>query len=105
MTENISGTNTLGRVSLALGILSAAMVFGIGICALTGLQGGWLGGVMATILFVCGASSAFLGLLGLFTGLGGILASNSSRMIAGIGIAISILGMCMFILFLSQFGG
>ncbi|MCI0394264.1 MAG: hypothetical protein L0322_04935 [Chloroflexi bacterium] len=34
--------NTLGNASLALGIASAAFVFGIGLCALAGRQQPWL---------------------------------------------------------------
>jgi hypothetical protein len=45
-------------------LASAALVFGIGLCALTGIQQGTWIQLAATPLFVCGASSAFLGLLG-----------------------------------------
>jgi hypothetical protein len=34
--------NTLGNASLGLGIASAALVFGIGLCALTGAGQGWV---------------------------------------------------------------
>jgi len=34
--------NTPGNASLGLGIASAALVFGIGICALVGAQQGWI---------------------------------------------------------------
>ncbi len=101
---NTNGSDTLGRVSLGLGIASAALVFGIGICAVTGFQGGWLGGPLATVLFICGASSAFLGFLGLLTGLGGLLTSRG-RLVAGLGAGISAVGMCLFAFILSRFGG
>lgn len=50
--------NTLGNVSLALGIAAVSLIFGIGICSLTGLQQGWIG-LAATPLWVCGVRSAF----------------------------------------------
>ena len=88
-------SNTLGNTSLGLGIASAALVFGIGLCALVGAQQGWLraGG---TILFVCGASSAFLGLIGAFTGVGGLFGSQRSKATAIVGLILSTLGMCLF---------
>lgn len=61
MDNSAPQSNTLGNVSLALGIASAALVFGIGMCALAvprALQ------LTSVPLFVCGASSAFLRLLG-----------------------------------------
>ena len=103
MSENEPG-GTLGKVSLGLGIASSALVFGIGICALVGAQGGWIG-PLATILFVCGASSGFLGVLGVLTGLGGLLTARGFRSLAAIGMGASVLGICMFLGFLSAFGG
>jgi len=87
--------NTLGNASLGLGIASSALVFGIGLCALVGAQQGWLraGG---TVLFVCGASSAFLGLIGAFVGIGGLFGSQRSRAAAIVGLSLSLLGMCLF---------
>lgn len=87
--------NTLGNASLGLGIASAALVFGIGLCALVAAQQGWLraGG---TILFVCGASSAFLGLIGVFTGVGGLFGSQRSKATAVVGLVLSGVGMCLF---------
>ena len=52
----------IGNASLGLGIASAALVFGIGLCALTGAGQRWLQ-LAGTPLFVCGGASAFLGLL------------------------------------------
>ncbi len=100
-----NGSDTLGKVSLGLGIASAALVFGIGVCALTGLQGGWLGASLATALFVCGASSAFLGFLGLLTGLGGLFTGRGARLLASLGLGISGIAMCLFVFFASRFGG
>jgi hypothetical protein len=101
--EQLGQSNTLGKVSLGLGVVSAAFVFGIGICALTGIQGGWIG-PLATVLFICGASSAFLGLLGVLTGIGGLFSPGRSKVVAVIGIIISLMGMCLFVAFLGQAG-
>ncbi len=60
MSNNSQGTNPLGNASLALGIASAALVFGIGLCAWTGVTRNWIR-LAGTPLFVCGGSSAFLG--------------------------------------------
>ena len=103
MAETEPG-GTLGRVSLGLGITSAALVFGIGMCALVGVQGGWIG-PLGTILFICGASSGFLGVLGVLTGLGGLLSARGFRALAAIGIGASLLGICMFFGFISAIGG
>jgi len=43
--------NPLGNASLGLGIASAALVFGLGLCAIVGAQQGWLG-LVGTPLFV-----------------------------------------------------
>jgi hypothetical protein len=100
----MGASSTLSKLSLGLGVVSAALVFGIGLCALTGARGGWLG-PLATILFICGGSSAFLGLLGMLTGLGGLISDRQARGTAAVGLILSLLGMCMFIAFLAQFGG
>jgi hypothetical protein len=88
--------NTLGRASLALGIASMALVFGIGLCALVGAQQGWiqLGG---TPLFVCGASSAFLGALGAALGFAGLFGANRPRAVAIVGLLLGLGGLCMFL--------
>jgi hypothetical protein len=96
--------NTLGNASLALGIASAALVFGIGLCALVGAQQGWLR-VAGTGLFVCGASSAFLGLIGVGVGVGGLLGANRSKAAAIVGLALGLVGVCLFFLVLSRIGG
>jgi hypothetical protein len=63
--------NTLGNASLVLGILSSALVFGIGLCAWTGVAQQWIQ-LAGTPLFVCGGSSAFLGFLGVILGAVGL---------------------------------
>jgi hypothetical protein len=91
-----SQPNTLGNASLALGLASAAFVFGIGLCALVGIQQGTWIQVAATPLFVCGASSAFLGLLGAGVGVGGLFGKDRSKATAAVGLALSLLGVCLF---------
>jgi hypothetical protein len=92
--------NTLGNASLALGIVSAALVFGIGLCALTGAQQGWLRAA-GTGLFVCGASSAFLGLIGAAVGAAGLFGANRSKAAAIVGLVLGLAGVCLFFLVLS----
>lgn len=87
--------NTLGNTSLVLGIVSAALVFGIGLCALLGAQQGWLR-VAGLPLFVCGASSAFLGLIGAGVGIGGLFGRNRTKATAIVGLILSTVGVCLF---------
>jgi hypothetical protein len=91
-----SQSNTLGNASLGLGLASAALVFGIGLCALVGVQQGTWIAAAATPLYVCGASSAFLGLLGAGVGVGGLLSKSQSKGTAVVGIMMSLLGLCLF---------
>ena len=95
--------NRLGNASLVLGILAVSLVFGIGLCALVGLQQNWLQ-VAGTPLFVCGASSAFLGLLGFILGIGGLLGGNRSRATAIVGLILGLAGICLFFGILSAIG-
>jgi hypothetical protein len=88
-------SNTLGNASLVLSILSAALVFGIGLCALTGIQQQWIR-LAGTPLFVCGASSAFLGLLGVILGVAGLFGANRSRATAIVGLLIGLGSLCLF---------
>lgn len=96
--------NTLGNAGLGLGIASAALVFGLGLCALVGAQQGWLAAA-GTVLFICGASSAFLGLLGAITSAGGLFGANRSRATAIVGLVLSLIGLCLFVVILGQFQG
>jgi uncharacterized membrane protein len=89
--------NTLGNTSLALGIASLSLVFGIGLCSLVGVQQGWIQ-VGGTTLFVCGASSAFLGLLGAVLGLiSGLFGANRPRATAIIGLVLGVAGLRLFL--------
>jgi hypothetical protein len=87
--------NTLGNASLGLGIASAALVFGIGLCALTGVAQEWIR-MVGTPLFVCGGSSAFLGFLGVILGLAGLFGKDRSRATAIVGLVLGFIGICLF---------
>ncbi len=96
--------NTLGNASLALGIISTALVFGIGLCALTGVAQNWIQ-LVGTPLFVCGGSSAFLGFLGAVLGLAGLFGHDRSRATAIIGLLLGFGGICLFLVVLANVGG
>jgi hypothetical protein len=87
--------NPLGNASLGLGIASAALVFGLGLCAIVGAQQGWLG-MVGTPLFVCGASSAFLGLLAAGLGAAGLLGRGRTKTGAAAGLLLGVIGACLF---------
>lgn len=95
--------NTLGNASLALGIASTALVFGIGLCALTGVAQNWIR-LAGTPLFVCGGSSAFLGFLGALLGLAGLFGRDRSKATAIVGAALGLGGACLFLVFLNLVG-
>ena len=99
-----AGSNSLGTASLALGITSSALVFGLAVCAITGVQQGWIR-LAGTPLFVCGASSAFLGLLAAAVGTAGLFGAGRSRATAIVGIVLGIVGMCLFLVTASRLGG
>ncbi len=96
-------SNTLGNASLGLGISSAALVFGIGMCAISGVGQKWIQ-LAGTPLLVCGASSAFLGVLAILLGFAGLLGKNRSRATAISGLALGLLGACLFFIFLNLMG-
>ena len=89
-------SNPLGGASLGLGIASLALVFGIGLCALTGATQNWLN-IAGTPLFVCGGSSAFLGLIGAFLGFAGLFGRDKPRALAIVGLVFGLSGVCLFI--------
>jgi riboflavin transporter FmnP len=95
--------NTLGNTSLILGIASAALVFGIGLCALTGVNQRWIQ-LAGTPLFVCGGASAFLGLLAALLGVAGLFGRNRSRATAIVGLVLGIIGACLFLIILNMIG-
>lgn len=96
--------NTVGNASLALGIVSAALVFGIGLCAVTGLKQNWIR-LAGTPLFICGASSAFLGLLGVILGITGLFGRDKPRAAAIAGVILGLVGLCLFFGILRGIGG
>jgi riboflavin transporter FmnP len=101
-TDNLP--NPLGNASLALGIASSALVFGIGLCALTGVAQNWIQ-IAATPLYVCGASSAFLGFLGFVLGVAGLFGKDRSRATAIVGLVLGMLGICLFVAVVNAVGG
>jgi len=103
MSETPKQPNPLGNASLALGIASAALVFGIGLCAWTGVTQNWIR-LAGTPLFVCGGSSAFLGFLGFVLGVAGLFGRDRSRATAIVGLILGLIGACMFFAFLSVIG-
>ena len=103
MSDNPQQSNPLGNASLALGIASAALVFGIGLCAWTGVAQNWIR-LAGTPLFVCGGSSAFLGFLGVILGIAGLFGKDKSKATAIVGLVLGFVGVCMFIAFLSAIG-
>jgi hypothetical protein len=103
MTNAPPQPNPLGNASLGLGIASAALVFGIGLCALTGVGQRWIQ-LAGTPLFVCGGASAFLGLLAFVIGLAGLFGKDKARATAIVGLILGMIGACMFIVFLNLIG-
>jgi hypothetical protein len=93
--------NTLGNASLGLGIAAATLVFAIGLCALVGAQQGWLQAA-GTPIFVCGATSVFLGVIARFLGLAGLLGRNRSRATAIVGITLGAFALCLFLFAVSR---
>jgi hypothetical protein len=101
--SNQNQPNSLGNASLGLGIASAALVFGIGLCALTGIAQKWIQ-LVGTPLFICGGSSAFLGFLGAILGLAGLFGKGRSRATAIVGLVLGLGGMCLFFVVLALMG-
>jgi len=91
--------NTIGNASLWLGVASSALVFGIALCAWTGISQRWIQ-LAGTPLFVCGGASAFLGFLAAILGAAGLFGKDRSRTTALVGLVLGVLGVCMFLGFL-----
>jgi len=91
--------NPVGNASMYLGIASSALVFGIALCAWTGISQRWIQ-LAGTPLFVCGGASAFLGFLAAILGVAGLFGKERSRTTAIVGLILGILGACMFLGFL-----
>jgi len=103
MSDNSQQSNPLGNASLALGITSTALVFGISLCAWTGLAQNWIR-LAGTPLFVCGGSSAFLGFIGFILGVAGLFGKNKTKATSIVGLILGFIGTCMFLTFLSLVG-
>ena len=103
MSETPQQPNPLGNASLALGIASAALVFGIGLCAWTGVAQNWIR-LAGTPLFVCGGSSAFIGFLGIILGFAGLFGKDKPKATAIVGLIFGFVGACMFFAFLGVVG-
>lgn len=88
--------NSLGKASLVLGILASFVVFSVGLCAGVGRQQGWLPAV-GTLLFLLGGSFAFLGLLSVLLGFGGLFGRNRSRATAVLGLLLGLMAVAMFL--------
>ena len=100
--RNVQEPNTLGKTSFNMGIASIVLVFGLGVCA---FAGGAQIPVAVNLLFVCGASSAFLGLIGAFVGLVGLFGRNRPKATALVGIVLGMSGLCLFLGILNGVGG
>lgn len=87
--------NTLGTVSLILGILSLFFVFTIGVCAGVGKEQGWLK-VIGALLFIIGAGSAFLGLMGGLLGFFGLFGRNKPKAAAFFGMLFGVGSVFLF---------
>ena len=96
--------NQLGNASLYVGIASVVLVFGIGLCAMAGVAQGWVQ-ILGTPLYICGTSSAFLGLIGAGLGIGGLFGRGKTKATAIAGLLLGLLGMCIFIFVLNSVGG
>lgn len=103
MDSNDGGESPLGGASLAMGITSISLVFGIGLCAVVGARQGWLR-ITATPLYICGGSSAFLGLIAIVLGLAGFF-GRSSKPAAAAGLLLGGGGICLFFAVLRSISG
>lgn len=102
---NAPPEDSLGRWSLILGIASAALVFGMGFCAIVGASGGWIN-LVGVPLYICAGSSAFLGLIAAGLGVGGVIGGRDKPRGAAIaGLFLGLLGICLFFGFLAALGG
>lgn len=97
------GQAPLARTSLALGVVSISLVFGIGLCAVVGARQGWIR-LAGTPLYICGASSAFLGAIAALLGLIGVF-GKGSKAVSLAGLALGVGGICLFLFVLQAVAG
>lgn len=86
-------SNTLGKTSLFLSVPAITRVFCTGLCAGLGHQQGWLARV-GVLLFLFGATFAFVGLISAFIGLVGVFVRPRATAIVG-----CVLGLLTVLLF------
>lgn len=82
MREPLRPSNTLGKTSLLLSVPALTFVFCTGLCAGLGKQQGWLANVGA-LLFIFGATFAFVGLIAAFLGFVGAFAKPRAVAVIG----------------------
>jgi hypothetical protein len=85
--------NTLGKTSLFLSVPALSLVFCTGLCAGVGKEQGWLARV-SVLLFVFGATFAFVGLIAAFIGFIGVFVRPRATALVG-----CVLGACAVLLF------
>lgn len=85
--------NTLGKTSLFLSVPALSLVFCTGLCAGVGKEQGWLVH-LGVLLFVFGATFAFVGLIASVIGLVGVFVRPRATAIVG-----CVLGGCAVLLF------
>ncbi|MGF1505321.1 MAG: hypothetical protein GYB64_19105 [Chloroflexi bacterium] len=94
--------NSLGTTSLVMGITSSTLVFGIGFCALVSANYN-LFTLTALPAYICGAASAFIGLIGAGVGVAGMFTQGQQRASAVTGIILGVVGICLFFGILAAF--
>jgi hypothetical protein len=93
MKESSQQPNTLGKTSLFLSVPALSLVFCTGLCAGVGKEQGWLARA-GVLLFVFGATFAFVGLIAAFIGFIGIFVRPRATAVVG-----CVLGACSVLLF------
>jgi uncharacterized membrane protein len=88
-------SNTLGKSSLFTGIVASVFMVMIGLCAGVGHEQGWLNNVAAVFL-ILGGTTAFLGLISVLLGLGGLFSRRRATAVIGL-----VLGLFTVLLFIA----
>ncbi len=87
--------NTLGKASLILGIVASTFLVCTGLCAGVGDQQGWLQHV-GPVLLVLAGTFAFMGLLSVLLGVGGLFGRNRPKSTAFIGLLLGVITVALF---------
>jgi hypothetical protein len=93
LNESSQQPNTLGKTSLFLSVPALSLVFCTGLCAGVGKEQGWLAQT-GVLLFVFGATFAFVGLIAAFIGFVGVFVRPRATAFVG-----CVLGVCAVLLF------